>query len=390
MKQALTIHCFAAACWAALVSALAGEGLCQNPPPLDQTVTRDDLEQTLDQWRAAFKETSRALSQFATGPEAEAEQNRQRWRDAIAEGNACAERALAQAAALVRTAETPPTDLMGLLEVGQADLYARGKYELAYDVVTARLAHDASNAELWNEALRMAIAANQFDHALSALQKVKESFSEPPPHLAQLEAELTSYQQAWEDEQKMRAAESAADDLPRVELVTSQGPVVIELFEDASPQLVAYFLWLVESGVYTNLPFHRVIDHYVVEGGDPSGTGRATFGRRVANETSTPPRRHFRGAVSLKVILDGTVGSQFVVSVVPLPELDGRSPVIGTVISGLDNIDKLTPNMTLDAGTDKPIEKAKPEYLFSARVIRKRSHEYQPQFVGEPQTPAGK
>ncbi len=95
---------------------------------------------------------------------------------------------------------------------------------------------------------------------------------------------LDIYPPLWEHEQELRAAEAKADDLPRVLLETTRGPVVIELFEDQAPNTVANFIQLVESGFYDGSDFYQVVDDFVAQGGDPIGDGSGTSGRFIADE----------------------------------------------------------------------------------------------------------
>ena len=162
----------------------------------------------------------------------------------------------------------------------------------------------------------------------------------------------------------MRAAEAKADDLPRVVLKTTQGDVVLELFENEAPNTVANFVSLVENKFYDGLAFHRFIPHFMVQGGDPEGDGTGGPGYRIKCECYEEGHRmHFRGSLSMaKSAAINTGGSQFFLCFVPTLHLDGKHTVFGRVIEGIENMSALRQG-------DK---------IVFATVLRKRKHEYKP------------
>lgn len=164
--------------------------------------------------------------------------------------------------------------------------------------------------------------------------------------------------EALPDEQASWAAE--ADDLPTVEMLTDKGRIVITLFEDDAPNTVASFLTLVESGFYDGLVFHRVVPHFVVQGGDPDGTGSGGPGYAIKLEAT---RHHFRGSLSMARSEDpDSAGSQFFfcLSAATTHHLDDGYAVFGRVSEGLDVMDSLRLGGAIK----------------SARVLSKRDHEY--------------
>jgi len=165
---------------------------------------------------------------------------------------------------------------------------------------------------------------------------------------------------------------TSAEPLPQVLFKTSQGDVLIELYEDEAPNTVANFISLVEKKYYDGLMFHRVIDGFMAQGGDPTGTGGGGPGHAIRCECYRPDaRKHQRGTLSMAHAGKDTGGSQFFLTFVATPHLDGRHTVFGQVIQGMENVDKLKrrdPNRGGDA--DKIVE---------ATVVRKRDHEYKPE-----------
>ena len=157
--------------------------------------------------------------------------------------------------------------------------------------------------------------------------------------------------------------------LPQIELKTSKGTVVIELYEDEAPNTVANFVSLVEAKFYDGLTFHRVIDRFMAQGGCPEGTGRGGPGYKIACECYRKDhRKHERGVISMAHAGRDTGGSQFFIHLVKTPHLDGKHTVFGRVIKGMDAIDKL----------NRPGGGVKPDKILKATVLRKRDHKYEP------------
>ncbi len=117
---------------------------------------------------------------------------------------------------------------------------------------------------------------------------------------------------------------------------TAQGDIVVELFADRAPRTVNNFVFLAREGFYDNTTFHRVLDNFMAQGGDPTGTGMGGPGYRFADEFH-PELRHDRpGVLSMANAGPNTNGSQFFLTHVPTPHLDNRHAVFGHVIDGMD------------------------------------------------------
>jgi cyclophilin family peptidyl-prolyl cis-trans isomerase len=183
------------------------------------------------------------------------------------------------------------------------------------------------------------------------------------------------YKRAWAKEKAIRAREAKADNLPRVLLKTTKGDIELELFEDQAPNTVANFISLVQSGFYKDVPFHRVIRGFMAQGGDPTGAGSGGPGYTIADECYQPNHRdHFRGSLSMAhTDQRDSGGSQFFITFVPTPHLDGKHTVFGRVIGGMDVLAKLQRRNPDDR------EAPRPDKILVAKVIRKRPHEYRPQ-----------
>jgi cyclophilin family peptidyl-prolyl cis-trans isomerase len=123
---------------------------------------------------------------------------------------------------------------------------------------------------------------------------------------------------------------------------TNMGQFKVLLFKDQAPRTVSNFFNLGKSGFYNNVIFHRVIKNFMLQGGDPTGTGRGGPDYRFRDEFH-PELKHSRpGMLSMANAGPNTNGSQFFVTVAPTPHLDGKHAVFGEVIEGYDVVDKIS------------------------------------------------
>ena len=127
----------------------------------------------------------------------------------------------------------------------------------------------------------------------------------------------------------------------RVSLSTSRGTIEIELYPEHAPRTVNNFVFLARQGFYDGVTFHRVISDFMIQGGDPTGTGSGGPGYRFEDEFDGNPLTHERGVISMANSGPGTNGSQFFITHGPQPHLDGRHTVFGRVVEGLDVVDSI-------------------------------------------------
>ena len=121
---------------------------------------------------------------------------------------------------------------------------------------------------------------------------------------------------------------------------TSRGNIVCDLFPDAAPNTVNNFVFLAKDGFYDGTKFHRVIADFMVQGGDPEGTGRGGPGYRFNDELSPGKcKKHQRGSLSMANAGPNTNGSQFFITHVVTDWLDGKHTVFGQVTSGQEVVD---------------------------------------------------
>ena len=147
-----------------------------------------------------------------------------------------------------------------------------------------------------------------------------------------------------------------------VKLETNFGEIVIELSSDM-PVTSGNFEKLVKQGFYNGVIFHRVIDGFMIQGGDPTGTGSGGPGYEIKDEFKGEQKNN-RGTISMANAGPNTGGSQFFINLVNNNFLDGRHPVFGKVTKGMDIVDKIAKVQT-DAN-DRPMKEVK---IISAKII---------------------
>ena len=122
----------------------------------------------------------------------------------------------------------------------------------------------------------------------------------------------------------------------KARMETDKGTMVIELFASKTPITVNNFVFLAREGYYDGVIFHRVIDNFMVQGGDPTGTGRGGPGYKFGDEFDASLKHDKQGILSMANAGPGTNGSQFFITHGPTPHLNGKHTVFGQVVEGLD------------------------------------------------------
>ena len=182
------------------------------------------------------------------------------------------------------------------------------------------------------------------------------------------------YADAWPIELGLRAKD-ADRELPRVRIVTSKGPVLLELFEDQAPNTVANFLWLAKAGFYDGTGFHRAIPFFVVQGGDPFSktkddprAGAGGPGYAIPSEPAKATKRlPFRGVIALAQSGEGkdTEGSQFFLTTGTAAHLEEGFSVFGRILEGQETVDRLV----------------RGDRVEKVEIVRARDHAYRPTTV---------
>ncbi len=126
-------------------------------------------------------------------------------------------------------------------------------------------------------------------------------------------------------------------------LCTEAGPIYLDLFEEAAPQTVNNFVFLAQQGFYNRTMFHRVLPGFMAQGGDPTGTGTGGPGYTFADETDNGLVFDTYGLLAMANAGPDTNGSQFFITTVPTPWLDGNHTIFGKVYEGIERVELLTP-----------------------------------------------
>jgi peptidyl-prolyl cis-trans isomerase B (cyclophilin B) len=126
-----------------------------------------------------------------------------------------------------------------------------------------------------------------------------------------------------------------------VSIETDKGMIEIDLFASHAPNTVNNFVFLAREGFYDGVTFHRVIPNFMIQGGDPTGSGMGGPGYRFADEFDGNPNTHETGSLSMANAGPGTNGSQFFICHGPQPHLNGKHTVFGKVSVGQDIVDSI-------------------------------------------------
>jgi peptidyl-prolyl cis-trans isomerase A (cyclophilin A) len=140
----------------------------------------------------------------------------------------------------------------------------------------------------------------------------------------------------------------------KAEFTTNLGSFSIELFEDRAPATTKNFVDLAEKGFYDGVIFHRVIEGFMIQGGDPTGTGRGGPGYTISDEFHPELRHSAEGVLSMANAGPNTGGSQFFITLEATPWLDGKHAVFGKVVEGMEVV--RTIGSTPTERGDKPVD----------------------------------
>ncbi len=309
----------------------------------------------------------------AQGPEKEALEKQ--YDELIAEGNKLFPQIRDAGKKAYEAAPNADPQLTRFLVKMAMDDAMNDHYRSALDLAELLIKNEADEKQIYVAGGIAAFALDDFKKAADYFQKAKDAGLSPPTEINYVD-DAVPYQAFWEAEQKIREAEAKADDLPRVKLQTSQGDIVLELFENEAPDTVGNFINLVEKGHYDGTKFHRVLRGFMAQGGDPKGDGTGGPGYQIYCEIDPKNyRKHFAGSLSMAHAGKDTGGSQFFLTFRATPHLNERHTCFGRVISGMDVLEKLH--------RGDPMNPPKDDFdkVIKATVERKRDHAYVPKKV---------
>ncbi len=126
-----------------------------------------------------------------------------------------------------------------------------------------------------------------------------------------------------------------------VVIETDKGNIELDLYPQNAPKTVNNFVFLAREGFYDGVSFHRVINNFMIQGGDPTGTGSGGPGYKFEDEVQGNPLKHETGVISMANAGPSTNGSQFFITHAPQPHLNGKHTVFGKVVVGQDVVDSI-------------------------------------------------
>ncbi|CAD7946867.1 unnamed protein product [Amoebophrya sp. A120] len=147
---------------------------------------------------------------------------------------------------------------------------------------------------------------------------------------------------------------------PNVTLYTSMGEISIELYWDHAPKTCRNFYELAKKGYYSGTVFHRIIRDFMVQGGDPTGTGRggeSIYGGKFADEINQQLKHTGAGILSMANAGPDTNGSQFFITLAPTQHLDGKHAIFGRIEKGMKVVQRM--GMVPTDGRDRPIDEVR-------------------------------
>ena len=144
---------------------------------------------------------------------------------------------------------------------------------------------------------------------------------------------------------------------PKAVIETTKGTITIELYNDLAPKTVANFVKLAKQGFYDGIIFHRVIPNFMIQTGDPTGTGTGGPGYMFEDEFASSLHHDGPGVVSMANAGPNTNGSQFFITTVATPWLDGKHSIFGHVVAGQDVVDAIA--KAERNANDRPLQEIK-------------------------------
>lgn len=344
-----------------------------------------EFKKGFQQWKDLLTELRDIQGKYQVAEDRELEELRQKWTDRLTVGQQMIVDLRAKAIAAFKEAPNADREINEFLIKLLADDLSSDSFESAWELSQVLLAGKCDEKWLNELAAIAAFVNNEFEQSEQLFAKAPEirTTTQQDKQLQALTDNFRHYRELvpdykafWAEEKKLREAEATADDLPRVQFTTTEGDVVIELFENEAPETVGNFVSLVKKGFYNGLTFHRVLPHFMAQGGCPDGNGSGGPGYTIYCECKKPEyRKHFRGSLSMaKTARPNTGGSQFFMTFVPTSHLNGEHTVFGRVYSGMDVLEKLHRR-----DPENPV--GEPSKIIEAKVVRDRGHEYVPHKV---------
>jgi cyclophilin family peptidyl-prolyl cis-trans isomerase len=349
-------------------------GVCFRPVQAAES-TAADYPALRSQWDELNGKLEALAGEFRAAEPAQRDEIRKQFGELVFQLNALLPRLRDSGIAAYKAAPNQDPKLVELLVGIVANDVRSDQYDAALTLAQLLIDQRCPEQAIYGLAGSAAYCRDDFELAEKYLQIARQANVLDDDSLV-YQTDVALAKKLWTKEQALRQAEATAADLPRVQLKTTKGELVLELYENEAPQTVGNFISLVEKGFYNGLSFHRVLPGFMAQGGCPDGTGGGGPGYEVYCECQKPEHRnHFRGTLSMAHAGRDTGGSQFFLTFRRTSHLDGQHTVFGRVVEGLDVLAKL---QRIDPEAARQVQ---PDKIVQAKVLRKREHEYAPSKV---------
>jgi cyclophilin family peptidyl-prolyl cis-trans isomerase len=354
-----------------------------------ESAARAEFDKSYAQYKEVVKRMYDLRDRYPSAAAEDRPAMEQKFNELLKQGNDLRPKVLAVAEKAY--VENPKDETLRTMMLSAVETMVNGDdYEEALRLAKLMIENKSSDPKIYDLAGQAAFDVSKYDDAEKYLKLAAESksLSEKGQEVSE---SIGKYREKWARELKFRETD-AKSELPRVKLTIGdskgnmKGDIIVELFENEAPNTVANFLSLVEKKFYDGLIFHRVIQHFMAQGGDPLGTGTGGPGYSIADECNRPNHRdHFRGSLSMAhSAAPDSNGSQFFITFVPTGHLDGKHTVFGRVVEGFDVLAKIQRTQAQGERGDTPIPGAVPDKIVKAEMLpSKREHPHQPKTLPE-------
>ena len=366
-----------------------------------EAMTLDQLNAEVEKVTPGFRQSLKAMwnakVHYEHADKAQSYEYGKTWRKNAVEAQKAHQKIKELSMAIYLKTDKPTEEQFELAFRMALSSVSEGRVGIADRVLKKMLEAHPDDEDVRTIAGRIAVFTNDTENAARLLEAKPKLVEELPPQEIALFANLEEFAKRWTKEKAIRQAEAQADDLPRVELTTSKGKIVIELFENEAPHTVGNFIHLVESGFYEHAMFHQVLRNFRSQVGLYFGDQQADGSRQIrltptdyeiVNESSADnARKIFRGSIAT-IPKGNTAGAaEFSIYTAPNPFASDEyeETVFGRVISGMDVVDVLKVNSRFRKGdliserVNSKDSNMPDDFIVSAKVLRKRPNvDYQP------------
>jgi cyclophilin family peptidyl-prolyl cis-trans isomerase len=204
------------------------------------------------------------------------------------------------------------------------------------------------------------------------VEKISSEVKEVEKEVAEIEQTASEVEEMEKVASEIEVAEKPVEEAEKsegnmntvVELETTMGVMKVKLYDDKAPNTAKNFRDLVEKGFYDGTIFHRVIRDFMIQGGDPTGTGTGGPGYKIKDEFGPGLKHDRKGLLSMANSGPNSGGSQFFITLVATPWLDGKHAIFGELVGGVDVLDSI--GSTPTGAGDRPKTEVK---IIKARIV---------------------